>query len=31
MAKPEKLIENGIRLDGRKPDEIRPLKSRWEF
>jgi len=26
MAKPEKLIENGIRLDGRKPDEIRPIK-----
>ncbi|MCX9086899.1 MAG: exosome complex exonuclease Rrp41 [Candidatus Methanoperedens sp.] len=26
MVKPEKLIENGIRLDGRKPDEIRPIK-----
>lgn len=26
MAKPEKLIENGIRLDGRKPDELRPIK-----
>lgn len=25
MAKPEKLIENGIRLDGRKPDELRPI------
>jgi exosome complex component RRP41 len=26
MSKPEKLIESGIRLDGRKPDEIRPIK-----
>ncbi|MCZ7401476.1 MAG: exosome complex exonuclease Rrp41 [Candidatus Methanoperedens sp.] len=26
MVKPEKLIENGIRLDGRKPDELRPIK-----
>lgn len=26
MVKPEKLIENGIRLDGRTPDEIRPIK-----
>lgn len=26
MSKPEKLIENGIRLDGRKPDELRPIK-----
>ncbi|MCX9084855.1 MAG: exosome complex exonuclease Rrp41 [Candidatus Methanoperedens sp.] len=26
MAKPEKLIENGIRLDGRRPDELRPIK-----
>ena len=26
MTKPEKLIENGIRLDGRKPDELRPIK-----
>lgn len=26
MVKPDKLIENGIRLDGRKPDEIRPIK-----
>ena len=26
MAKPEKLIDNGIRLDGRRPDEIRPIK-----
>jgi exosome complex component RRP41 len=25
MTKPEKLIENGIRLDGRKPDELRPI------
>jgi len=26
MSKPEKLIENGIRLDGRRPDELRPIK-----
>lgn len=26
MEKPEKLIENGKRLDGRVPDELRPLK-----
>lgn len=26
MEKPEKLIENGKRLDGRMPDEIRPVK-----
>ena len=26
MSKPEKLIENGVRLDGRKNDEIRPIK-----
>ncbi|TET01393.1 MAG: exosome complex exonuclease Rrp41 [Hadesarchaea archaeon] len=26
MKKPEKLIENGKRLDGRVPDEMRPLK-----
>ncbi|MBU4492615.1 MAG: exosome complex exonuclease Rrp41 [Euryarchaeota archaeon] len=26
MSKPEKLIENGIRLDGRTPDELRPIK-----
>ncbi|MCX9011731.1 MAG: exosome complex exonuclease Rrp41 [Candidatus Methanoperedens sp.] len=26
MSKPEKLIENGIRLDGRKPDELRHIK-----
>ncbi len=26
MNKPEKLIENGIRLDGRRPDELRPIK-----
>jgi exosome complex component RRP41 len=26
MSKPEKLIENGVRLDGRKPDELRPIK-----
>ena len=26
MKKPEKLIENGKRLDGRVPDELRPLK-----
>lgn len=26
MKKPEKLIENGKRLDGRMPDELRPLK-----
>ncbi|HLB70447.1 MAG: exosome complex exonuclease Rrp41 [Candidatus Methanoperedens sp.] len=26
MNKPENLIENGIRLDGRKPDELRPIK-----
>jgi len=26
MNRPEKLIEKGIRLDGRRPDEIRPIK-----
>jgi exosome complex component RRP41 len=26
MEKPEKLIINGKRLDGRRPDELRPLK-----
>lgn len=26
MSAPEKLIENGIRLDGRKPDELRSIK-----
>ncbi len=26
MKKPEKLIKNGKRLDGRMPDELRPLK-----
>jgi exosome complex component RRP41 len=26
MSKPEKLIENGVRLDGRRPDELRPIK-----
>jgi exosome complex component RRP41 len=26
MSKPEKLIENGIRLDGRRPNELRPIK-----
>src|SRR3990172_5751766 len=26
MNKPENLIENGIRLDARKPDELRPIK-----
>lgn len=26
MEKPEKLITNGRRLDGRAPDELRPLK-----
>jgi exosome complex component RRP41 len=26
MSKPEKLIENGIRLDGRTPNELRPIK-----
>ncbi|HIH44456.1 MAG TPA: exosome complex exonuclease Rrp41, partial [Candidatus Methanoperedenaceae archaeon] len=24
--KPEKLIDNGVRLDGRSPDELRPVK-----
>jgi len=26
MDKPEKFITDGIRLDGRKPDEMRPMK-----
>jgi len=26
MSKPEKFIEDGIRLDGRKIDELRPIK-----
>ncbi len=26
MSKPEKLIVDGVRLDGRKPDELRPIK-----
>ncbi len=26
MSKPETLIVDGIRLDGRKPDELRPIK-----
>ncbi|HEY9245236.1 MAG TPA: exosome complex exonuclease Rrp41 [Candidatus Methanoperedens sp.] len=26
MSKPEKLIVDGIRLDGRSPDELRPIK-----
>lgn len=26
MSKPEKLIEDGIRLDGRRADELRPIK-----
>jgi len=26
MKSDKKLIENGIRLDGRKPDELRPIK-----
>ncbi len=26
MSKPEKFIEDGIRLDGRKVDELRPIK-----
>lgn len=26
MSKPEKLIDNGIRLDGRTPNELRPIK-----
>jgi exosome complex component RRP41 len=26
IVKPEKLIENGVRLDGRKFDELRPIK-----
>ncbi len=26
MSKPEKLIVDGIRLDGRRPDELRPIK-----
>ena len=26
MKKPEKLIVDGKRLDGREPDELRPLK-----
>jgi exosome complex component RRP41 len=24
--KPESLIKDGLRLDGRKPDELRPIK-----
>ena len=30
--KPDKLIDKkGIRGDGRKADELRPLKLQWEF